>query len=102
MPTLILYLGNEAVIAELALQHLILQIEIPVLALHLLLLEFGKFLKLLILLQEGFGEELVVGQHSHRDGDECHHDADGNQESVALLLLLYFFLYISLFFHVFF
>ena len=41
MTALIFYLGDEAVVAELALQHLVLGVKVAVLGLHLLLLEFG-------------------------------------------------------------
>ena len=100
MATLVLYLCDEAVVAELALQHLILEVEVAVLGFHLLLFEFGKFLEVFVLLQEGFGVEVVVGEHSGGDGDECHDDSDDDEEGAVLLSLL-FCLYVCLFVHVF-
>ena len=85
MATLILNLGNEAVVLEGALQLFILQVKLTILVLHLLLLEFCQFLQVFILGKKRFGVELVIHQHGCCDGDECHQNANDDEFGVALL-----------------
>lgn len=100
MATFFFYLCDEAVVAELALEHLILHVEVFVLALHLLLFQFCQLFQLFVLLLKRTGVEVVVAHHGYNDsnGDYCDYcDADDEAGVAALFGLRR--LCIVLFFH---
>ena len=79
MASLVLNLGDEAVVLDGALQLLVLEVEFLVLLLHLLLLQFSQLPQFLVFLHERPGVEVVIAQQGCRDGDECHDNAEDNE-----------------------